>query len=597
MKNTLVITRRELTEKRFVLLTAIAFAFLAVIVPFVPGVHAGERRNALALASLIFATGFTGGLAAILGANIIGRELSDGRLSYYFSKPVSAASIWFGKLIAATVLIVVSFAIIISPAFFAGITGVIRTWTNLGDSLPTIRIILATAAVLFLLGHVISTFVRSRSVWLVFDFVAATVCGIAIWMIGRALLLGYAIELTRRVWIFLAVFAALAIVAGGFWQVARGRTDRKRSHVELSRFLWIVLGCALVVTTGFVVWVTSVSFSELYPESFEQSKTGTWAVISGIGNHRGDYRASFLYNVRDGHAQRLPFALGTWTSAEFSGDEKTAAWASRTSVGVSETSELCFAKLDSPKPEMIASGIPVTGNVSLSDDGSRAAISKSGNQITIYDLASRASLGSARVPDARWLNAMFASNDLLRIDAHVANGIRVYEFDVARKTLRQTGEAPVSHWRLNSDYTRAIAYWKQSDITMYDARTARPLTTVPLKASTARILRDGRIAAIDERNVLRVFKADGAPIRSIALPAEPISPISDIGNGLVVVVVKMRQTDLVIDIDRGAIVRTESGLTPAYNGQGPQLLCENKTHDLVLWNPATGEKRVVIKRS
>ena len=70
---------------------------LALIVPFVPGVHTGERRTALAVASLIFATGFTAGLATILGSSIIGKELSDGRLSFYFSKPVSAGSIWFGN--------------------------------------------------------------------------------------------------------------------------------------------------------------------------------------------------------------------------------------------------------------------------------------------------------------------------------------------------------------------------------------------------------------------------------------------------------------------------------------------------------------------
>ena len=163
MKNALVIARRELTEKRFVFLTAIAFALLALIVPFMPGVHASERRNALAMASLIFSTGFTVGLAAILGANIIGRELSDGRLSFYFARPVSAASIWFGKLIAALLLIAVSFAIIALPASMAGIGGVVRTWTNLGEALPAIRIILGTAAVLFLLGHVIGTFARSRS--------------------------------------------------------------------------------------------------------------------------------------------------------------------------------------------------------------------------------------------------------------------------------------------------------------------------------------------------------------------------------------------------------------------------------------------------
>jgi ABC-type transport system involved in multi-copper enzyme maturation permease subunit len=596
MKNTLVIARRELTEKRFVLLTAVAFMALALIVPFVPGVHSGERRTAIAVASLIFATGFTAGLATILGASIIGKELSDGRLSFYFSKPVSAGSIWFGKLIAATLLILTSFAIIISPAFFAGITGVVRTWTSFGDSLPTIRIILATVAVLFFLGHVISTFVRSRSVWLVFDFVAATVCGIAIWMMARALLAGYAVELTRKLWLILSIFTALAITAGSFWQVSRGRTDRKRSHIELSRFLWMALGCALLVLTGFVVWVTSVSFSQLIPESAELSKKGTWAIIGGIGKHRRDYRASFLYNLRDGRAHRIPVALGPWTSTEFSGDDTTAAWVSRPRLTPSSTvSELYIAKLDSPDPQMIATGIPATGNYCLSDDGSRVAISKS-DVITIYDLVSRASLGSARVPDARWLDPKFTSSDLLRINAYGPQGIRVYEYDVAKRTFRQTSEASVEHWRLNSDYSRAMAYWKRPDITIYDARTGKIQMTVPIKASAAKFLRDGRIVAIDDQSVLHVLTADGAPVRSIALPAEPFSPIFDVGNGLVVVLVKKDQTDVVIDLDRGAIVRTDTGLFP-HNGEGPSLLCSNRAQELLLWNPATGEKRMVLKRS
>jgi ABC-type transport system involved in multi-copper enzyme maturation permease subunit len=602
MKNTLVIARRELTEKRFVLLTAIAFAMLALIVPFVPGVHSGERRNAIALASLIFSTGFTGGLAAILGASIIGRELSDGRLSFYFSKPVSAASIWFGKLIAATLLIVVSFAIIVSPAFFAGITGVIRTWTNLGDSLPTIRIILAAAAVLFLLGHVIGTFVRSRSAWLVFDFIAATVCGIAIWMIGRSLLLGYAIELTRRIWLILGIFAAVAIIAGGFWQVARGRTDRKRSHVELSRFLWIALGCALLVLTGFAAWVTSVGFSDLIPESVDHSAKGTWAVISGTGKHRWDYRASFLYNVRDSHAERIPFALGPWTSTEFSGDEQTVVWVSRTPA--SPSAELYVARLNSPNPRGTATGISFTGNFSVSEDGSRAAVSEFGNLVTVYDLTSRASLGSVRVPNARRINSLFVTNDVIRIYDHDDRDgqihTRIFEYDVANKSFRQTGEAAVPFWRFNFEHTRALVFWKQPDIGIYDARTGQLLARVPFKAVTAKFLRDGRIVAVDDHAVLHVLTADGAPIRSIALPQASDSPIFDVGGGRVAVVVRQpgqKWTDVVIDLDRGAILRTESGLMPAYNGQGPLLLCANMAHDLILWNPATGEKRVILKRS
>ena len=124
MKNTMVIAQRELTERRFVIISATAFALLALLVPFMPGVQSGERRGALVVTSFILAVNFTAGLAAILGASILGRELSDGRLSFYFSKPMSSNAIWFGKLIAAALLILVCFAIIALPGLLAGMKSI-----------------------------------------------------------------------------------------------------------------------------------------------------------------------------------------------------------------------------------------------------------------------------------------------------------------------------------------------------------------------------------------------------------------------------------------------------------------------------------------
>jgi ABC-type transport system involved in multi-copper enzyme maturation permease subunit len=598
MKNTLVIARRELAEKRFVFLTAIAFTLLAILVPFMPGVHAGERRNALAMASLIFSTGFTVGLAAILGANIIGRELADGRLSFYFARPVSSASIWFGKLIAATLLMVISFTIIVSPAFFAGIGGIVRTWTNFGDSLPAIRIVLATAAVFFLLSHVIGTFVRSRSAWLVFDFIAATICGTAIWLTGRSLLLGYAVELTRKLSWILSIFAAVAIIAAGFWQVACGRTDRKRSHIELSRFLWTALGCALLAIGGYAVWVESVSFSTLVPNSLDQTRSGRWAIINGTGRHGGDYHASFLYNLRDNRAVRIPAithdSLSQFSAVEFSGDERTVSWVIRSMK--TPAGELHLAKLGTVTPQVIATGIPSSGNFVLSDNGSRAALVRE-RLVTVYDLTTLTSLGSARLSDARYVRPMFVTNDLVRIYAS-GNETRIIEFDVVNKSLRQTGVLPAEYFRFNRDRTRALAFWKRPNAEIYDARTGALLASFNGSTSSAKFLDDGRIAAVHE-NTLNIFNPNGTLMRSIYLP-KPIEWIASAGDGRVVVLLRnpgRRATAAVVDIERGVVVRTEEDLQPAYAGQGSVLLCSNASHDLVLWNTATGEKRVILKHS
>src|SRR5207253_2463506 len=232
----------------------------------------------------------------------------------------------------------------------------------------------------------------------------------------------------KLVWI-LSIFAAVAIIAGGFWQVARGRTDRKRSHIELSRFLWIALGSVLVVIAGYAMWIESVAFADLIPQSADHSPNGSWAIISGVGKHRDDYRASFLYDLRDNRAVRIS-ALNPFAAIEFSGDERTLSWVNRTMNA--PVGELYVAKLDSRTPHAVATRIPSSGTYALSDDGSRAAIG-SERLVTIYDLATLSSLGSVRLAEGRYIVPLFVTNDLVRIYAH-GDGTKIFEYDVAKKT-------------------------------------------------------------------------------------------------------------------------------------------------------------------
>jgi ABC-type transport system involved in multi-copper enzyme maturation permease subunit len=608
MNSTLVIARRELTEKRFVFISAIAFTLLTLIVPFVPGVHAGERRSALVIASLICAVNFTMGLAAILGSSIIGRELSDGRLSFYFSKPVPSNAIWFGKLIAALLLLSACFTIIAAPALIAGFQQVMNTWAHSPrDAQALVGFVLILAAAFFLLSHVIGTFVRSRSAWLVFDFIALAVCGTAIWLLARPLLMGFALDLIRILAIILSVYLGVAIIAAGAWQVARGRTDRKRSHMELSRFLWISFGCGLLVMAAFVAWVVSVSLTQVHPEYVEQSGSGSWAMITGKAAHRKDYHAAFLYNVADGRSVRLT-SLQPWWGTAFSADEKTVAWF----VASPGASELYVARLDVPMPKPTATGI--TGNASfdaLSDDGSRIAIVERPGLLTVYDVRSKASLGSARIPEGKFWFGGFVTPDLVRIYAKIENpltvGFGIFEYDVRKKTLQRTGEMS-GFPRLSRDRSLCLVYSQRTALEIRDARTGALLTSVAPQSNgqifTATFLRDGRIAAVEdhkEGSVVRLLSANGAEIRDIPLPGKADRHfITESDAGLLAVV--MRQPNqvgvkiAVVDVNRGVVTRIEPALRPVNRTFGSRLLCMT-AHGLVAWNPATGEKRLIAAGS
>ena len=119
MKNALVIAAREFEEKRFVAYAAVAIAFVPFIFAAIPRLSAKSPADTIAMGALVFGTTFAIAVGVITGASFIGRDLSDGRMSFYFSRPVSALSIWFGKLTAAILMIVGTFGVILLPARLA----------------------------------------------------------------------------------------------------------------------------------------------------------------------------------------------------------------------------------------------------------------------------------------------------------------------------------------------------------------------------------------------------------------------------------------------------------------------------------------------
>ena len=591
MNGTLVIARREIVQRRFVFLAAAAFALLSLIIPLLPGIPSTEERSALVIASLIFAAGFTATVALILGGTIVGRELSDGRLSFYFSRPVPAAAIWFGKLAAALVLIGGSFLIVASPALIAGVASVLRSVTSLADAPSVIRAALLIAFAAFLIAHVIGTLVRSHSAWIVIDFVAAAACGAALLYLLRPLLLGAALTLMRRSLIGLGVFTALAVIAAGAWQLAEGRTDRKRSHRELSQFLWMAIGAELLLFGAFVLWVTSVRPSDLRASrTWGRAAAGSWAVIGGEARHRADYHAAFLYNVENGRAVRL---RGIWGWGAFSGDGKVMYWTVPAPFSGSEA--LWSARLDVPRPRPMSTGvdIPMRSSFVVSEDGSRIAFTDFNDVLSVIDVPRRALLASVHVQRRAGWMLQFVRPDLLRFAAVGAGDepSRIFEFDVVRRRLVETGQSPKPLFWMSVDHAQALS-GSESGFKIVDARTGANLHSVAGRFTAKRFLHDGRIAAV-AGSALELFSPDGLLLRSVPISKSAAASLDDAGDGRLVVISRSPpNTAQVVDIDRGSVVRTETGLVPIFGASGRRLLCRSG-NSLVVWDTATGERKAV----
>ena len=73
--------------------------------------------------------------------------------------------------------------------------------------------------------------------------------------------------------------------------------------------------------------------------------------------------------------------------------------------------------------------------------------------------------------------------------------------------------------------------------------------------------------------------------------------MKDVGGGLVAVTWPQHVWSIaVVDIDRGNAVRVEQGIMmPGLRNGGPLVLCFAGKHNLVVWNPRTGERRPLVR--
>jgi low affinity Fe/Cu permease len=606
MKNALVIAAREFEEKRFVVYAAVAFAVLPFILAAIPGVAGKSPRDVLAMSSLIFGTTFAVAVGVISGASFIGRDLSDGRMSFYFSRPAGSLSIWFGKLTAGILMIVGTFGFIIIPARLAA--G--ERWTRMISSSSTwsVLYLLTIAIALFLIAHVISTFARSRSPLIIFDFVAAVICGVSVLFLFRPLIAGEASGIVAALKLALAIAAAFAVIFGGAWQLERGRTDRRRNHLALSQFLWATMAVALLIAAGYVGWVVSAQPGDLTsPVEASRSPSGPFVVISGNAKGRADYRAAFLLNVEDGSKWRLDPRARWGVRYTRNGRSAVVPRLSDNAVDM-----LVYTRGNA---EPVDTGLTTSDrDFFVSDDGGRIATISYKGVLSVYDVAQKRSLVSVRLPDAKFMRAFFVTPDLIRIYLNLPD-LKIEELDVRARALRETGSVPSQNFVMafpDPSVTHMLVHSFRSDaLTLNDARTGAAIKTLSTGARLkhARYLRDGRIAFVDGPDsaaVLHILGADGTPQRDILLGARKwMTILGDDGTRVVLNDVDAASGHPMfeaVNITSGVVEHREpvhdSMISDGFDMRPPieplrEVLDIDAQGHIVAWNPATGGKRMI----
>jgi hypothetical protein len=619
MRGTIAIMRREIFERRQLLWVAAAVSVMALAAPLIPGT-AGHSAAAVWEVSGSWLALMAGGLLALgLGVSILGEDLSQGRLGFYFARPVSAAAVWAGKLLAGSLLIITSMLVILLPATLAADPSLIVegaaswfVWTAY----------LGAPLLILLLAHAIGVMVRARSAWLLLDLGAAAAVSAVSWSALRPLFdLGAG----------LAILTLNGILAGGLiiglgvaslCQVVVGRADLQRAHMALSVTLWTVLLTVSIAVLGSSVWLrqfTPDDLSRFWVESV--SPDGRWVEVVGFGRHRLDVPQRFLASTVGAPPVRLELSRNRWM--QWSEVVRYDA-SGRTAVVLEpargdEPRRVYRLDLDqarpTPVPTTIVVGIHARCIVNPAGD---LLVVEDDGLMSVHNLAEERQLIAFRVP--RWLHAShtsFVDDNLLRggraVDAD--NGQRVYhlvEVRLSDGTVARTGSIPLQLMEARGRFSPVadvfvLEQWVGGEAldSVHHARTGELVRELDPEVDGRFIgfLDNGRIAGSLGDRQLVLASPDGDSRRVYDLGAHKWLTLGgEVAPGLLALAWTLPDTDQtrveLLDLSSGELrALTGDDLTGFIGWQFRKLAPHRLLllrDSLVRWDPETGELVTVL---
>ncbi len=539
MNATMAIMVRELVARRDLLVVAFAAAVIASAMPLMPGLQGYTAEDVRTVSSNGLAVGLGWGLSILLGATVLGRDLSENRLGFFFARPVSGLAVWWGKVLAVLILIWTVEAIVLLSSLYGGGIYVFASWHGAGW--PALLGYLAVPVLLLLLAHAVSVMVRARTAWIFLDLVGCVAACVAGWLTVRPFLWMYA---QTALWIIgggLFVAVVIALVVAGATGLVVGRTELRRTHGALSVALWGTLALGLTAVAAYSGWLRDIE-----PEDFGRvdvmsiAPTGGWVEIMGRAPSHFDVTRRCLVATTDDRWLSLPGGWGGFSrEVVFSIDGSTAVW-----LGV-ETGEgpraLWWADLESGSPGVKSTALvfPADAVIDLSPDGRRVAVLEE-QILSVYELVEERLLTAARLPeDLKRSTPFFNTSSSVRLFSWSNDGgewvIRIAEIDAVTGAVERTGEIPAiseKSWISFDAHLRYLVLMTRKDDFetptrfLYDAESGEFLRTLE---GFSGFLGDGR--------TLSLRKDGGDHWLAVESPAggervdHNLGPASDIWNG------------------------------------------------------------------
>jgi hypothetical protein len=635
MRGMLAVAAREVRERRMLLLAAPAFGLLPVVVPRIPTVsrllRGEDRSEVVTILLALTAVNLALALAVGLGASVLGRDIGERRISFYFSRPLPGIQIWAGKLAAALAMVAFSVVLVPVPALLLGDRASVLRLLAEGEAKP--ERLLGPLALVFVTALAAATAgaLRARSGLLAADIAAfASVATVMVWA-GRSLAAEGAMPDLSLPHLSGSLFAlTLILLAATAAQVVIGRSDARRGHLALSAVIWIGLGLCAAVFFSYAQWILGTQPQDLRWAGVLGPPRGTSFVVRGASTRGAGYYASFLM---DASGQRSDALGGRASWLVWSPDGSRLFWIDdyreelvTTWLGKGERG-LTSARLG-PQHR----GLWLWGT---SADG-RRLLATTADFVLLLDAQSGAEIGRVALSGAK-RGALIAPDRARLVKARDPNGyaesFSLVDVDFTKGEAVETGriETAKTVWfgRIRATPTLdrfAVGYdfmpGPQPGVTLH-AADGRHLATIPVdRSSDFLLMSDGRVLVADRPAAgarLRSFSADGTLLQTAAIPlrevfgarggvrlgheAAPglvsVSFATGVGN-------RAELETAFVDTATGEVRRREVGIQIALVWGGGQFnlapepgsigthLFRTVDDDIVWFDPASGERRVLV---
>jgi hypothetical protein len=420
----MAVASREIEERRLWLVAMLAFTVVQVALLMTRAFDVLTRDT---IAGGI-AVAVPCGVAIALGSSVIAGDLGEGRLGFYFSRPMSGLAIWGGKMLGALVLTAVAVALVAGPVIWAN--------ADLPGGVHTAAVI--APLLLIVSAHAVASALRSRSRLLPVDLVVAVVLAGAAALIFQRLVAAGAHETLFVLGPWMVGVLILSLLVAGLAQVVYGRSDPRRGHVVLSWVLWSTLALGVLGFAGFARWVLAVTPAEVGFWAMEVPSRGETfrlksAGASFAGQGRARFAPSFWVNAATGAWARD--ARSAWH--RFSSDGRRIFWLE------DAPPRLGMASADSfpPQGSAVALASDPGWLIAVSPEGDQV-VTQSRDQIHVIETATGRVVGSTSA--SYTTTVVFLGGGTLRVFEH--------EYGVSRNepALR------VTDWRPQTGALKAL---------------------------------------------------------------------------------------------------------------------------------------------